>query len=93
MQSCAAQQELQEAWCLRQAQCLLKLYGSVGRRALAAPDFEAASCCFCPPPARSAAQGRGEGDVTRYPPRPASSEEGMCGRGSYSSLSKDCYSV
>lgn len=37
-------------------------------------------------------RGRGDGEVTRSPPGPAPTEEGICGRGSYSP-SKDCYSV
>lgn len=60
--------------------------------ALAAPAFEAAACCSCLPPAGAAALGRGDGAVTRAPPGPAPSEEGLGGRGSYS-LSKGCYSL
>lgn len=88
VQSCVALQELQEEWCLRQPRCHLKLYSGMWRSALAAPVFKAAACCFCTPSPRSAARNRGDSEVTRSPPRPAPTEEGICGKGSYS-LGKD----
>jgi len=67
MQSHSVQQVLQDTWCLRQAQCLLKLCCSLWGNVLAAVASEASSHA----PATSDSQDQQNSEETWDSPRPA----------------------